>query len=161
MEQALFDDLVQSLKEAKAIAHGEAPASRRIKVTTPAAKAVHEQILTPPANDADFQVLVESLDAILNAGGADESHSLAGLAAMVGELVENYETKRHPMPEAMTATEALAFLMAQHGMRQSDLPEIGNQAKVSEVLSGKRAINLRQALALAKRFGVGIEGFAG
>ena len=44
MEQALFDDLVQSLKEAKAIARGEAPASRRIKVTMPDAKAVREQI---------------------------------------------------------------------------------------------------------------------
>jgi len=44
MEQALFDDLVQSLKEAKAIANGEAPASRRIKVTPPDAKAVREQI---------------------------------------------------------------------------------------------------------------------
>jgi putative transcriptional regulator len=45
MEQALFDDLVQSLKEAKAISHGEAPASRRIRVTTtPDAKAVREQV---------------------------------------------------------------------------------------------------------------------
>lgn len=44
MEQALFDDLVQSLKEAKAISRGEAPASRRIKVATPDAKAVREQI---------------------------------------------------------------------------------------------------------------------
>ena len=44
MEQALFDDLVQSLKEATAIARGEAPASRRIKVTPPDAKAVREQI---------------------------------------------------------------------------------------------------------------------
>jgi hypothetical protein len=35
MEQAMFDDLVQSLKEAKAIAHGQTPASRRIKVTPP------------------------------------------------------------------------------------------------------------------------------
>ncbi|MCL2345996.1 MAG: helix-turn-helix domain-containing protein [Desulfobulbus sp.] len=44
MEQALFDDLMQSLKEAKAIAHGEAAASRRIKVTPPDVKAVREQI---------------------------------------------------------------------------------------------------------------------
>ena len=44
MEQALFDNLVQSLKEAKTIARGEAPASRRIKVTTPDAKAGREQI---------------------------------------------------------------------------------------------------------------------
>lgn len=44
MEQALFEDLVQSLKEAKAIAHGETPASRRIKVSPPDVKAVREQI---------------------------------------------------------------------------------------------------------------------
>ena len=44
MEQTLCDDLVQSLKEAKAIAHGEAPASRRFTVTPPDVKAVREQI---------------------------------------------------------------------------------------------------------------------
>ena len=70
-------------------------------------------LLTPPANDADFQTLVESLDAILDAGGADESHPLARLAAIVGELVDNYETTRHAMPEAMSSTEALAFLAAE------------------------------------------------
>lgn len=118
-------------------------------------------LLTLPADDEDYQALVEALDAILDAGGADETHALAGLAAMVGELVADYEASRYPMPEAMNAVEALAFLMAQHGLRQSDLPEIGNQAKVSEVLSGKRTINLRQAQALAKRFEVGIEVFAG
>ena len=44
MEQALFDDLVQSLKEAKAIARREMPASRRTKVSTPDVKAVREKI---------------------------------------------------------------------------------------------------------------------
>lgn len=44
MEQALFDDLVQSLKEAGSIARGEVPASRRIKVVPPDVKAVREQI---------------------------------------------------------------------------------------------------------------------
>ena len=44
MKKVLFDDLVQSLKEAKAIACGEAPASRRIKITSPDVKAVREQI---------------------------------------------------------------------------------------------------------------------
>lgn len=117
-------------------------------------------LLIPPGNDADYQALVESLDAILDAGGADEAHPLAGLAAMVGDLVADYEARRYPMPEGMSAVEALAFLMEQHDLRQSDLPEIGNQAKVSEILSGKRKINLRHAQALAKRFGVGVEVFA-
>lgn len=44
MEQALFDDLVQSLKEAKAIADGKAPASRRFIVEKPDVKVVREQI---------------------------------------------------------------------------------------------------------------------
>ncbi|MGA2570054.1 MAG: NadS family protein [Terracidiphilus sp.] len=44
MEKALFDDLVQSLKEAKAIARGETPASRRNKITPPDVKAVREQM---------------------------------------------------------------------------------------------------------------------
>ena len=118
-------------------------------------------LLTLIDNDADYQARVESLDAILDAGGADESHPLATLAAMVGERVADYEARRYPMPEAMSDIEALAFLMTQHGLRQSDLPEVGNQAKVSEILSGRRRINLRQARALAGRFGVGIEVFAG
>lgn len=56
MEQALFDDLVQSLKEAKAIARGHAPASRRLKLYTPDAKAVREQI---GLSQSDFAKLMQ------------------------------------------------------------------------------------------------------
>ena len=44
MESTLFDDLVQSLKEAKAIASGEAKAYRRFEVAPPDVKAVREKI---------------------------------------------------------------------------------------------------------------------
>jgi HTH-type transcriptional regulator/antitoxin HigA len=45
--------------------------------------------------------------------------------------------------------------MEQHGLKQADLrKEIGTQGVVSEILSGNRQINARQAKALAKRFGV-------
>jgi putative transcriptional regulator len=44
MEEALFDDLMQSMKEAKAIARGEAKASRRFTMEPPDVKAVREQI---------------------------------------------------------------------------------------------------------------------
>ncbi|MBP9500705.1 MAG: hypothetical protein KBF17_00945, partial [Candidatus Promineofilum sp.] len=48
----------------------------------------------------------------------------------------------------------LAYLMEEHGLRQSDLPEVGSQGVVSEVLSGKRELNGRQIKELAARFGV-------
>ena len=44
MDKTLFDDLVQSLKEAKAISKGKAKASRRFEVASPDVKAVREQI---------------------------------------------------------------------------------------------------------------------
>jgi putative transcriptional regulator len=44
MDKTLFDDLVNSLQEAKAIAKGGATASRRFEVVAPDAKAVREQI---------------------------------------------------------------------------------------------------------------------
>lgn len=78
---------------------------------------------------------------------------------MLGERISAYEATRHPMPQAMATHEALAFLMQQHDLRQSDLPEVGTQGVVSELLSGKRSINLRQAKLLAARFGVGLEFF--
>ena len=38
------------------------------------------------------------------------------------------------MPPAMAAIEALRYFMERDGLLQKDLPEIGNQAKVSEIL---------------------------
>jgi len=116
-------------------------------------------LLTPPSNQAEYRVLVESVDAILDAGGADQAHPLAGMAVLVGELVSAWERTHVPMPEAMSAAETLRFFMERDGLRQSDLPEIGNQAKVSELLNGARKINMRQALALAARFNVAMELF--
>jgi putative transcriptional regulator len=44
MDKTLFEDLVTSLQEAKAISKGEAPPSRRfVVVETPDARAVREQ----------------------------------------------------------------------------------------------------------------------
>jgi len=44
--------------------------------------------------------------------------------------------------------------MEAHGLTQSELPEIGSQGVMSEILSGERELNIRQIRHLAKRFGV-------
>ncbi|NCV69911.1 MAG: hypothetical protein EBW55_04215 [Betaproteobacteria bacterium] len=63
------------------------------------------------------------------------------------------EAERHSLPE-VSGVEALEFLMTQHGLKQSDLTGIGSQGVVSEILTGKRDLNLRPALALSARFGL-------
>jgi HTH-type transcriptional regulator/antitoxin HigA len=110
--------------------------------------------LRPIRSERDYKSAVRSMDELLDAGGADESHVLADLVALIGEFIAEYEQRKgYVLPEA-TGVDALRFLMEQHGLRQSDLPEIGSQGVVSEILSGKRDLNARQIRALAQRFDV-------
>jgi HTH-type transcriptional regulator/antitoxin HigA len=44
--------------------------------------------------------------------------------------------------------------MDEHGLTQSDLSEVGSQGVISDILRGKRVLNVRQIRALAKRFQV-------
>ena len=70
------------------------------------------------------------------------------------DLVELYESKHVPMgyPNPIAAIE---FRMEQAGLRPADLASfIGSRAKVSEVLSGKRAITMPMARALHEHLGI-------
>jgi HTH-type transcriptional regulator/antitoxin HigA len=99
--------------------------------------------------------MLSLLDGLLNEVGDDEDHPLADLLDMVGLLVAQYDQENGPQIEAVNPQDVLKFLMDQHGLKQTDLrKEIGTQGVVSEVLAGSRKINVRQAKALAQRFGV-------
>ena len=80
---------------------------------------------------------------LLDAGGADENHPLALAVHQLGEAIEAYETRHHPMPD-LPPNEMLRALMQTHGLTQKDMSEIGSQGVVSEILSGKRKLNTRQ-----------------
>lgn len=101
----------------------------------------------------DYTRATEMLDAILDEIGEDEQHPLAELADALSVFVEKYEAEHVRIPEAKPAA-VLKFLMQEHGLRQADLPQIGSQGVVSEVLAGRRVLNSRQIKQLAKRFGV-------
>lgn len=114
--------------------------------------------LRPIRTAKDYTRAVNAMHALLDAGAAEESHPLSGLAATLGELIGEYEARQSPAPD-VSGREMLRFLMDQHGLTQSGLPEIGSQGVVSEILSGKRELNARQIRALTQRFGVGADAF--
>lgn len=107
----------------------------------------------PIQNEAHYARMAQILDTLLNEAAGDEAHPAMELVDVVGDLIEDYETRHPVLPEA-TGVQALKFLMEQHGLKQGELPEIGSQGVVSEILAGKRDLNVRQVRALAKRFGV-------
>lgn len=109
--------------------------------------------LGPMRTRREYERAVALLDAILDEIGEDQKHPLAELAEAIGVFVEKYEDERVPVPKAKPRA-VLKTLMHEHDLRQTDLPEIGSQGVVSEVLAGKRELNTRQIRRLAKRFGV-------
>jgi HTH-type transcriptional regulator/antitoxin HigA len=109
--------------------------------------------LHPIRNQRDYDRAVKVMQQLLDHGGADENHPLGDLVEFLGELIANYDDVHYPM-KTVTPVAMLRFFMEQHSLTQSDLPEIGSQGVVSEVLRDKRSLNARQIKALAQRFGV-------
>ena len=69
----------------------------------------------------------------------------------IGVLVRDYEQNLFH-PAKTTPAEMLKFLMEQGKVKAADLPLPA--PRVYEILAGKRKINKRQAVVLAKRFHV-------
>ncbi len=116
----------------------------------------HWQTIAPVLtirNEREYNAAVKRLNELLDEIGADEKHPLYSLLDTLSTLIEAYEEEHHPIPEA-NGSDVLRFLMDEHGLTQSDLPEVGSQGVVSEILNGKRELNVRQIRKLAERFHV-------
>ena len=98
--------------------------------------------------------MVNLLNGLVDIVGDNENHELVGLLDLVGVLIQQYEEGDAELP-SLPPREMLRFLMVEHNIKQGDLrAELGSQGVVSEILSGRREINARQAKALAQRFNV-------
>ena len=85
--------------------------------------------------------------------GVDEKHPLYGFLEVLGIVIENYEAEHYDLDGA-TGADALKYLMQEHDLHQDDLSEIGSQGVVSEILNGKRQLNVNQIHKLSERFKV-------
>ena len=93
--------------------------------------------IKPIRTEQDYEDTLARIDALMDA--TPDSPEFDELDVLV-DLVELYESKHEPMgyPSPLAAIE---FRMEQGNLRPRDLiPFIGSRVKVSEVLSGKRAI---------------------
>ena len=106
--------------------------------------------------DAALARITELMDALSGPDGQVENIDDPYRVELdvITDLVQLYEEHRHPIgfPDPIAAVK---FRMDQANLSPRDLvPLIGSRAKVSEVLSGKRAITMSMARALHQHLGV-------
>jgi len=109
--------------------------------------------ISPIRDEKHYTEMVSLADSLTEAIGSANNHPLLDLFDLVSELIRSYDAEYYAVPDA-SPLEVLRFLMDQHGLSQSDLPEVGNQSVISLLLSGTRQLNVRQIQALAARFHV-------
>lgn len=112
-----------------------------------------QPIFSVPHNKKDYNKLVNFLDNLIDEVGNDENHQLTSLMETIGSLVEIYEAQYIDEKEG-NPIDTLNTLMAEHGLKQSDLSDIGSQGVVSEILARKRQLNIRQIKILSEHFKV-------
>jgi HTH-type transcriptional regulator / antitoxin HigA len=109
-----------------------------------------QPVRTEAEHDAAVARITQLMGAELSTAASDELEILV-------TLVDAYEAKHFPMntPDPMTI---IKFQMEQQGLTRKDLePMIGSRARVSEILTGKRALTLPMIRRLHADLGIPVE----
>lgn len=117
----------------------------------------HAFPLTPIRDDRHLESALEVIDRLTDRPmrGAGAEEYLGALA----DLVYVYEQQHVAWPE-VSGVDVLRHLMQEHELSQADLaPLFGGRSVISEVLAGKRRLNLTHMTRLAERFGLPIDAF--
>lgn len=105
----------------------------------------------PIRTEEDHRRAVARIEALMSASpNSPEGDELDVLAT----LVDAYEAKHHVI-DAPSPVAAIRFRMEQRQLSRKDLePMIGSRARVSEILTGKRALTLDMVRRVRKGLGI-------
>ncbi|MCI0691299.1 transcriptional regulator [candidate division KSB1 bacterium] len=109
--------------------------------------------VSPIRTEEQYDQAVEKLNELLDIVGDNEAHPLYELLDTLSILIHAYDEAHFPI-SPVTGIEVLKFIMEEHQLAPSDLPEIGDEKVVTELLADKRELSVENIRALSKRFGV-------
>lgn len=104
------------------------------------------------SSEQQNQVYIERLEKLTSQETVSPAEEK--LIALLTVLVEEYENKHYPVPEA-GPLDIIRHLMDAHNLRQKDLVDVfGTESIVSDVLNGKRDLAKDHIRRLSTRFHV-------
>jgi HTH-type transcriptional regulator / antitoxin HigA len=104
-------------------------------------------------NEDEYEQAIERLNNLIDEIGTNEQHPLYNFLDTLGTLIEAYERERYSIPNC-SGSEVLAYLIEEHKLGLSDLPEIGTSQTIEAILNKHQALTLSQIQQLAQRFKV-------
>jgi HTH-type transcriptional regulator/antitoxin HigA len=109
--------------------------------------------------EEEYDHMVAAVEQLIDKGEDCLSPEESALLETMAILVQAYDDRHHPLPP-VAPNEMLVYLMETSGRTAKDLlPVFGTRGRVSEVVSGKRAISKEQAKKLASTFKVAVDLF--
>jgi HTH-type transcriptional regulator / antitoxin HigA len=105
------------------------------------------------ADERDYAEATRVADELVEIGAMDEGHPGHSLFMTISDLIYAYDQRHYPVPK-VSGVQILRFLMEQHDLKQNQLPEVGRQSVVSEILAGKRSLTVDHIRNLSARFGI-------
>jgi HTH-type transcriptional regulator/antitoxin HigA len=108
----------------------------------------------PVRTEAEHDAAVARITQLL---GAEPGTAASDELEILATLVNAYEAKQFPMDTPGPLT-MIKFQMEQQGLTRKDLePMIGSRARVSEILTGKRALTLPMIRRLHADLGIPVD----
>ena len=108
-------------------------------------------------NEADYQIALATIEPYLQKGFANLSNAEDEELARISLLIEEYEEIVYPMPfRPKTLVEMLELKMFERKMKQKDLALVLGitENRISEVMNGKRKVNMDLAKRIHKELKV-------
>lgn len=104
-----------------------------------------------PATKKEYRTQRLLLNKLMEQASKKDDKHIINLLELIARNLQTYEEKNFPL-ENSTPSDVLEFLMQEHGLTQSDFPEIGSQSLVSKILKGERKLTAEHIARLASRF---------
>ncbi len=102
-------------------------------------------------NEGEYDKAIATLNALLDEVGTNEEHPLYVLLDTLGTVIHAYEERHHPIPDC-SGIEVLKYLMEEHQLDPSDLPELGTPDIVQAIIEGESDLTIKNIHVLAARF---------
>jgi HTH-type transcriptional regulator / antitoxin HigA len=103
--------------------------------------------ITSEAQNKHYTKILHDMVMQRNLTAAQEKY-----AHLLGLLIEDYEEKNHPIPDA-SPIEVITELMSANNLKQKDLVSVfGSESMVSMVLHGQHPLTPEHVQALGRRF---------